>query len=95
MQLLTLMFAASHPGSATRHTLDAQISAYDLSSTYYPGFKMSVEEGKAMGMMVSKMTSETPDIIPILQHLTPHDTTPHGSALTTWSTESLLAATPT
>ena len=40
-------------GHITRHTDDAQISEYDLASTYLPAFKRSVIEGGAKGVMCS------------------------------------------
>ena len=49
----------SYPGSGcpgrvcTRHTVDPNISAYDLASTYLPAFRTSVEDGHALGVMCS------------------------------------------
>ena len=40
-------------GSLNRHTVDSQISAHDLASTYLPAFKQSVEQGGALGVMCS------------------------------------------
>ena len=40
-------------GTITRHTVDANISQYDLFSTYLPAFKQSVLEGDAKGVMCS------------------------------------------
>ena len=40
-------------GKYTRHTVDVNISAFDLASSYLPAFKMAVEEGKAAGVMCS------------------------------------------
>ena len=40
-------------GKINRHTVDSQISDYDLSSTYLPAFKQSVIEGDALGVMCS------------------------------------------
>ena len=40
-------------GLCTRHSIDANISAYDLASTYYPPFRTSVEMGGALGAMCS------------------------------------------
>jgi beta-glucosidase-like glycosyl hydrolase len=50
---------AKYPGSGcpgkicTRHTVDPNISLYDLASTYLPAFKSSVMEGGALGVMCS------------------------------------------
>mmetsp|Transcript_12849 Transcript_12849/g.24324 ORF Transcript_12849/g.24324 Transcript_12849/m.24324 type:complete len:787 (-) Transcript_12849:194-2554(-) len=43
----------SYGGSLTRHTVDVNISEYDLQSTYLPAFKRSVQEGNAAGVMCS------------------------------------------
>jgi beta-glucosidase-like glycosyl hydrolase len=40
-------------GKITRHTVNAEISAYDLHSTYLPAFKTAVVDGKAKGVMCS------------------------------------------
>ena len=40
-------------GTITRHTFDANISQYDLASTYLPAFKQAVQEGGALGVMCS------------------------------------------
>ena len=40
-------------GPLTRHTVDANISLYDLYSTYLPAFKASVIDGGAAGVMCS------------------------------------------
>jgi len=44
-------------GHASRHTADAQISPYDLTNTYYPGFELTIKSGDtldhAMGVMCS------------------------------------------
>ncbi|CAK0849068.1 unnamed protein product [Prorocentrum cordatum] len=40
-------------GSCTRHTIDPNISAYDLASSYFPAFRSSVVEGGALGVMCS------------------------------------------
>mmetsp|Transcript_19050 Transcript_19050/g.44658 ORF Transcript_19050/g.44658 Transcript_19050/m.44658 type:complete len:775 (-) Transcript_19050:48-2372(-) len=37
----------------TRHTVDANITLYDLFSTYLPAFKKSIQEGGALGVMCS------------------------------------------
>eukprot|EP00756_Hemistasia_phaeocysticola_P045223 Hpha_TRINITY_DN18982_c0_g1::TRINITY_DN18982_c0_g1_i1::g.17492::m.17492 len=37
----------------TRHTVNADISMYDLHSTYLPAFRRSVVEGSALGVMCS------------------------------------------
>eukprot|EP01012_Entosiphon_sulcatum_P000917 TRINITY_DN1015_c0_g1_i1.p1 TRINITY_DN1015_c0_g1~~TRINITY_DN1015_c0_g1_i1.p1 ORF type:complete len:776 (-),score=129.23 TRINITY_DN1015_c0_g1_i1:44-2350(-) len=37
----------------TRHNFDAQITPYDLTTTYFPAFKTAVTEGNAMGVMCS------------------------------------------
>eukprot|EP00054_Salpingoeca_dolichothecata_P025258 m.174997 g.174997 ORF g.174997 m.174997 type:complete len:788 (+) comp25291_c0_seq2:67-2430(+) len=37
----------------TRHTDDAQISSFDLASTFYPAFRTSIEKGGALGVMCS------------------------------------------
>ena len=48
-----------YPGSGcpgqvcTRHTVDPNISDYDLASTYLPAFRTSVEDGNALGVMCS------------------------------------------
>lgn len=51
---------ASYPGTGlcpgqtcTRHTIDVNISAFDLASSYMPAFKTSVVEGGALGVMCS------------------------------------------
>ena len=47
----------SYPGSGcpggvcTRHTVDPNISLYDLASTYLPAFRTTVEDGHALGVM--------------------------------------------
>lgn len=40
-------------GQCTRHTIDPNISAYDLASSYFPAFRASVVEGGALGVMCS------------------------------------------
>ena len=40
-------------GTITRHTVDSNISAFDLHDTYLPAFKQSVEQGGALGVMCS------------------------------------------
>jgi hypothetical protein len=40
-------------GKFTRETMDAQISAYDLASTYLPGFETPITQGNALGIMCS------------------------------------------
>jgi len=40
-------------GKCTRHTIDPNISAYDLASTYLKAFKASVVQGGALGVMCS------------------------------------------
>lgn len=37
--------------NVTRHNYDAQISNYDLTSTYFPAFKAAVMEANALGVM--------------------------------------------
>eukprot|EP00939_MAST-03C_sp_MAST-3C-sp1_P002533 g2533.t1 len=40
-------------GEITRHTVNANISAYDLATTYLPAFRESVVNGNAAGVMCS------------------------------------------
>lgn len=40
-------------GPLNRHTVDVNISMYDLHSTYLPAFKSSVQDGGAAGVMCS------------------------------------------
>ncbi|CAE8734057.1 unnamed protein product [Polarella glacialis] len=40
-------------GTCTRFTIDPNISAYDLASSYMPAFKTSVVQGGALGVMCS------------------------------------------
>ena len=42
-----------HDGKITRHTVDANISMYDLASSYFPAFRASVVQGHAAGVMCS------------------------------------------
>merc|ERR1711998_700584 len=46
-------YSLENYGGVSRHTFDAKVSAYDLASTYYPGFEAPVRESKAMGVMCS------------------------------------------
>ena len=36
-----------------RYNVDVKVSAYDLSTTYLPGWEMLVKVGKALGIMCS------------------------------------------
>ena len=40
-------------GNINRHTVNAEISNYDLASTYFAAFRRTVEKGKAAGVMCS------------------------------------------
>ena len=40
-------------GVCTRHTIDVNISRYDLASSYLPAFKRSVIEGNGQAVMCS------------------------------------------
>ena len=40
-------------GICTRHTIDVNISRYDLASSYLPAFKRSVIEGNVQAVMCS------------------------------------------
>jgi beta-glucosidase-like glycosyl hydrolase len=40
-------------GTCTRHTVSANITKYDLASTYLPAFRQAVEQGGALGVMCS------------------------------------------
>jgi len=40
-------------GKYTRETIDCNISAYDLASSYLPGFETPIKEGNALGIMCS------------------------------------------
>ena len=45
---------APHPPSFVHSTnVDVNVSAYDLSATYLPGWEAVVKEGKALGVMCS------------------------------------------
>jgi len=48
-----LAYSLEKYDGASRHTYDAEVSAYDLASTYMPGFEPAVKEGKALGVMCS------------------------------------------
>ena len=45
-------------GRFTRQSIDANISAYDLASSYMPGYETPIKEGNALGIMCS-YNSET------------------------------------
>eukprot|EP01052_Picozoa_sp_SAG31_P017231 SAG31_NODE_1170_length_9560_cov_3.537031_2_plen_86_part_00 len=38
-------------GKFTRLTIDANISAYDLASSYMPGYETAIKHGGALGIM--------------------------------------------
>ena len=40
-------------GEISRHTINVDISDYDLADTYFPAFRKTVEDGGALGVMCS------------------------------------------
>jgi beta-D-xylosidase 4 len=46
-------YSLEDAGGFTRHNFNAKVSDYMLSSTYWPAWKASVQEGKAKGVMCS------------------------------------------
>lgn len=48
-----LAYSLEDYDGVTRHNFNAEASAYDLASTYYPGFEPAIKEAKAMGVMCS------------------------------------------
>lgn len=40
-------------GKYSRQSIDANISAYDLASSYMPGYETPIREGNALGIMCS------------------------------------------
>lgn len=57
----------------TRHTYDANVSAYDLANSFFPAFETTVKTGGALGVMCSynelngKPTCGNPDLTAVLR----------------------------
>lgn len=60
-------------GRFTRQNIDANISAYDLASSYMPGYETPIREGNALGIMCSynsvngKPTCANPELLKVLR----------------------------
>jgi len=60
-------------GKYTRQNIDANISAYDLASSYMPGYETPIREGNALGIMCSynsvngKPTCANPELLKVLR----------------------------
>ena len=46
-------YSVENYDNVTRHTYNAEVSAYDLSDTYFPGWERTIKHGGAMGVMCS------------------------------------------
>ena len=60
-------------GKFTRLTIDANISAYDLASSYMPGYETAIKQGNALGIMCAynmvngKPACANPELLKVLR----------------------------
>lgn len=48
-----IAYSVENYDGVTRHTYDANVTAFDLADAFFPAFKRTVQEGGAMGIMCS------------------------------------------